>query len=147
MKFETAVHVRRPIEAVFDYLAEPLNFPQWNSAVQAVHKTSAGPTEVGSTYSMERQLPSGRAENQLEIVARARPGEFAMRTTSGPTPFLYRYSLASKGVETDVRLAASFEPEGVLALLGPLAKNAVRRGVDDNLATLRQILERGAPIR
>jgi uncharacterized protein YndB with AHSA1/START domain len=144
MNFVTTVHVRRPLEAVFDYLADPLNFPQWNSAVQAVHKTSAGPAEVGSTYSMERQLAGGRAENQLEVVARARPEEFALRTTSGPTPFLYRYSLAPEDGETDVRLAATIEAEGVLALLGPLATNAVKKGVDDNLATLKQIIERAA---
>jgi carbon monoxide dehydrogenase subunit G len=144
MNFETAVHVRRPLEAVFDYLADPLNFPQWNSAVQAVHKTSAGPPEVGSTYSMARRLPSGRAENQLEVVARTRPEEFALRTTSGPTPFLYRYSLASEDGETDVRLAATIEAEGILALLGPLATTAVKKGVDDNLATLKQIIERAA---
>ena len=30
--FETLVRIERPVEEVFAYLAEPLNFPRWNSA-------------------------------------------------------------------------------------------------------------------
>ena len=47
--FETEVRIRRPAEEVFAYVAEPLNFPQWNSAVQAVRKTSGRESEAGST--------------------------------------------------------------------------------------------------
>jgi hypothetical protein len=66
----------------------PANFPNWNSAVQAVDTiTARGDNDVGSTYLMERNLPIGRAANELEIVSRKRPTEFAIRTTSGPTPF------------------------------------------------------------
>jgi hypothetical protein len=45
-----------------------------------------------STYSMERELPSGRVRNELVIVAWERPSAFAIRTTSGPTPFVYRFA-------------------------------------------------------
>lgn len=87
--FETDTRIERPIEEVFAYVSDPLNFPRWNSAVQAVRKTSSGKNGVASTYSME--LPTGLAVNELEIVARGQPREFAIRTTLGPTPFHYRY--------------------------------------------------------
>jgi uncharacterized membrane protein len=83
--FETDVGIDRPIEEVFAYVSDPRNFPHWNSVVQAVRKTSED-QERSSTYSMERQLPTGRAVNELEIVARQPSREFAIRTTSGPTP-------------------------------------------------------------
>jgi uncharacterized protein YndB with AHSA1/START domain len=89
--FETDVRIDRRIEEVFAYVSDPLNLPRWNSAVEAVRKTSAGANGVASTYSMERKLPSGRAVNELEVVASQPPRKFAIRTTSGPTPFLYRY--------------------------------------------------------
>jgi uncharacterized protein YndB with AHSA1/START domain len=91
IRFETSVRIERPINEVFDYLSDPQSFPRWNSAVRTVRKMSAGEGEgeVGSTYSMERDLPSGRADNELEVVAHERPHEFAIRTTSGLTPFLY----------------------------------------------------------
>jgi hypothetical protein len=42
---------------------------------------------------MERDLPSGHAVNELEVTASESPREFAIRTTAGPTAFLYRYRL------------------------------------------------------
>jgi uncharacterized protein YndB with AHSA1/START domain len=94
--FETDVRIDRRIEEVFAYVSDPLNLPRWNSAVEAVRKTSAGENGVASTYSMERKLPSGRAVNELEVVASQPPWKFAIRTTSGPTPFLYRYQFSAE---------------------------------------------------
>lgn len=90
MEFETSVRIERAVDEVFDYVSDPRNFPHWNSAVQAVSVTS-GEGDAGSTYLMERELPGGPAQNELEILDRNRPTEFAIRTTSGPTPFVYRY--------------------------------------------------------
>lgn len=140
--FETDVRIQRPIEQVFAYVSDPGNLPHWNSAVQAVRKTSTGEIKVGSTYSMERELPTGRAVNELEIVARERPREFAIRTTSGPTPFRYRYRFSPEGGGTIVHLDTLVELQGLLA---QLARRAVKKGVDENLAAVRQILE-AAPL-
>ena len=141
--FETSVRIRRAIEEVFSYVADPLNFPRWNSAVEAVHETSAAENGVASTYSMERELPTGRAVNELEVVASQRPREFAIRTTAGPTPFLYRYRFSRERGETVVRLDAEVELQGTAAVLPQLARCAVKNGVDHNLATLKRILELG----
>ena len=69
----------------------------------------------------------------------APPAAFAIRTVSGPTPFAYRYTLTGEEGATVVALDAEVE----LGRLGPIAARAVRRGVDANLATLRDALERG----
>jgi hypothetical protein len=105
-----------------------------------VRKTSAGGQGAGSTYVMERELPSGRAVNRLEVVASEAPREFAIRASGGPTPFLYRYRLSTENGATIVGLDAEVDL-GRAALLGPLARRAVQGGVDANLATLKTILE------
>jgi len=140
--FESAVRIERPLEDVFAYVSDPLNFPRWNSAVQTVRRTSVGAdTDVGSTFAMERNLPSGRAVNALEIVTRERPREFAIRTTSGPTPFVYRYRFSPESDATVLELDAAVELGGAAELLRLLVRRAVQKGVDDNLATLKTILE------
>jgi uncharacterized protein YndB with AHSA1/START domain len=139
--FKTSVRIGRPIEDVFAFVSEPLNFPRWNSAVRAVRKTSAGGTAVGSTYAMERELPSGSARNELEIFVREHPTDFGIRTTSGPTPFSYRYAFSAANAETVVQIDAVVELNGATALLGPLVARAVKRGVDDNFAELKRVLE------
>jgi uncharacterized protein YndB with AHSA1/START domain len=140
MNFKTAVRIDRPVEEVFDYVSNPGNFPRWNSAVQAVSATS-GQGEPGSTYLMERDLPGGRAENELEVVEREQPTTFTIRTTSGPTPFVYRYRFDSEDGATRMELAADVELSGIAGALGPLGARVVKRGVDANFASLKQILE------
>ena len=139
--FNTSIRIERPIDEVFAYVSDPGNFPSWNSAVQVVRPTSPGSGDVGSTYSMERQVPTGRAANQLEIVVREHPREFALRTIEGPTPFLYRYRFAVEDNETVVKLDAQVELPAVPALMPQLARRAVKHGVDANLTTLKLILE------
>jgi hypothetical protein len=64
-------------------------------------------------YLMERKLPGARAQNELEIVDRERPIEFAVQTTSGPTPLVHRYRCDSEGATTVVHLAAEVELSGI----------------------------------
>jgi uncharacterized protein YndB with AHSA1/START domain len=141
VNFETSVRIERPVNDVFDYVSDPRNFPRWNSAVQSVRETAPGREGVGATYVMERDLPGGRAENELEIVDLDRPAAFAIRTTSGPTPFTYRYRFSTEGAATLLELNAEVELSGIAGALGPLASRGVKRGVDSNFADLKRILE------
>jgi uncharacterized protein YndB with AHSA1/START domain len=139
--FETSARINRPIEEVFSYVSDPLNFPDWNSAVRTVRKTSAGDDGAASTYSMVRELPTGRAVNQLEVVASERPSEFVVRASAGPTPFVYRYRFSAETDETIVQLGAEAELPGTAAVLRQLARRALKKGVDDNFAALKRVLE------
>ena len=142
IRLETQVQIGRPIDDVFSYVADPGNLPQWNSAVQVARKTAAvGDNDVGTSYGLERQLPTGKAENELEVVVRERPTGFAIRTTSGPTPFAYKFRFASESDTTLLDVEAQAELGGIADLLRPLARLAVQRGVNENLATLKAILE------
>ena len=124
ISFETCIRIARPIEQVFAFVSDPIQLPQWNSAVRAVRHTAAarGPSggtgEPGSTSAMERELPSGRVENGLEVFVREQPTEFGIRTTSGPTPFVYDYRFTSDGENTIVHLDASVELRGSQACSG-----------------------------
>lgn len=132
---QTSIRIARPVDQVFALLSDPVRFPLWNSAVTSVEGS-------GTSYVMRRALPTGRAENGLEVVEREAPTRFTIRTTSGPTPFVYRYSLTPTGDGTVVALDGSVQLDGAFGLLGPLAGRAVTRGIDANLATLRDALER-----
>jgi len=146
IKFQTSIRIACPVERVFSYVADPRNLPTWNSAVRSVREaTSDGDPGEGSTYVMERDLPTGRATNGLEVVTRRRPDEFTIRTTSGPTPFVYRFSFSPQKGATIVQLDAEVNLGGASLLLSPVLQHAVRHGVDDNLATLKAHLETRRP--
>jgi hypothetical protein len=73
------------------------------------------------------------------------PRRFAIRTTAGPTPFLYRYQLSAENGETVVKLEAEIELTGPAAFLPQLAGRLVKKGVNDNFAALKQTLEAAHP--
>jgi carbon monoxide dehydrogenase subunit G len=135
--FMTTIQIRRPVADVFARVSDPLGFPDWNSAVESVQTSD-------QRYVMHRRLPTGPARNELEIIERQPPTSFAIRTTSGPTPFVYRYRFEPVDGGTLLTLTGEVELSGLAALAGPVAVHAVERGVDANLATLRAILERRA---
>lgn len=144
-RFETTVAIARPRDTVFAYVADPRHYPAWNSAVESVVALNDATPAAGARYVMQRELPNGAATNEIEIVTLRPPEELAIRTTSGPTPFLYRYKFAATGAGTLVTLHAHVRVAGAASLLGPLAAQAIKRGVNANLATLRHILERADP--
>ena len=135
--FDTSIGIKRPAEEVFAYVCDPRNLPAWNSAVQAVRPTSPATNGVGSTFSMKRELPTGPAMNQLEVLASKPPREFTIRTTAGPTPFLSRYRFAAHNGETVVQLDAQVELGGVATRLPQLARRAVKKGSMTTSATPR----------
>jgi uncharacterized protein YndB with AHSA1/START domain len=139
--FQTTVCIARPIEEVFAFVSDPTRFPRWNSAVTSVTGSSPGSGEVGSTYAMRRELPTGRVDNGLVIVELTAPTAFGIRTTDGPTPFAYRYRFVANGVATAIELDGEVELPGLAGLIAPLAGRAIKRGVDANLATLKHVLE------
>jgi hypothetical protein len=103
-----------------------------------VIQTAATEDGAGATYTMQRNLPTGNATNVLEVVSRRRPAEFVITTTSGPTPFTYDIELTPANGGTVVKLNARAELGRIGDLIGPVARTAVKRGVHENLATLKR---------
>ncbi len=141
VRFNAHVVIDRPAQEVFAFVAHGENGPIWNSAVREVRKVSAGPEGVGTEYWMSRQLPRGRVGNTLRVVEYEPNQRYSIQVTSGPTPFLYRYTFEPAGSGTRMSLSAEGVLGGVADLLSPLASIAVRRGVEANLRTLKGVLE------
>jgi uncharacterized protein YndB with AHSA1/START domain len=141
IRLSTSVVVARSAEDVFDVVADPRRFPEWNSAVVSVNSPSASMGHIGARYVMHRRLPGMHAVNDLEIVAHERPREFTIRTTSGPTPFVYRYRVEATGAATTLTLDAEIDPSSLPVLARPVAGRLIKRGIDENFSTLKHLLE------
>ena len=73
------------------------------------------------------------------VLASESPRHFAIRTTAGPTPFLYRYQLSGENGQTVVQLDAEIELLAAAAFMPQLARRLVKKGLDANLATLKHV--------
>jgi hypothetical protein len=142
IRIETQIELAPRPAVAFAQLADLKRLPAWNSEVQRVVPRLRGPPVAGSRYAMSRRLPQGDVDDELEVVTIDPPRELVLRTIGGATPFTYRYTLSARhDGGTLLQLVAEVQLGPTAELLGPVARRAVRHGIDDNLQTLRAILD------
>ena len=139
-RMEHTVTVKRPAEEVFAYLADVRHLPQWQDGVVEV-RTDDDKTRVGSRFVEVRSFLGKRIESTIEIVAYEPSRLFTIKVIEGPIPFEVRHTIEPEGDATRVDVVGEGEPGGFFKLADPLVERAVRRELEGNLATLKDILE------
>jgi carbon monoxide dehydrogenase subunit G len=131
--------ILRPVEDVFDYLADPRNEPEWLPGARSVKQTSDGELGLGSAFVGEYDR-AGRVE--LSIVEFERPSRVTFRARSRIVHFDDAVQLTA--IEGGTRLVARMtaEPRGLMRLLAPVMGLTLRRQFSSNWDHLRQALER-----
>jgi carbon monoxide dehydrogenase subunit G len=142
MEFENTVTIQRRPEDVFAYLADFSNVPEWNYAIVETRKVSSGPVDVGTSYEQTRSIPKHSQESF--VVTEYRPNErLAIDGDLGPFKGTLSYELEPSGGGTRLRNTAVLEGKGMIRLSGGLMGGRIKDAVAQNLATLKEILERG----
>ncbi len=142
--FALQIDIRAPQTEVFEYLADATQTPQWYEAVRSATRVGAGPVAEGARYEFTRELPQGRVVNEVEIAEYEEPTRIAFASRTGPTPFVYRYSVEPTGFGSRVTLEGSITGEGLRgasAILAPFASRFFERGMAKNLEMLKSRLE------
>lgn len=143
-EFQLTIDIDRPLTEVFGFIAEPRNMPKWYDAVDNVTPTTEGPTGLGARYRVTRSLPSGQAHNDVEITDHEINRSITLESRDGPTPFRYRYDIrpSQRGtlLTLDGRITSTGLP-GPLAELDGIATHLFKRGMRQNLTTLKRIIE------
>ena len=142
VKTETSVVINRPIEAVFEFMADPKNDMQWQSGVLESRRTSEGPMGVGTIEEQEAQFLGRRIKSTFEVTEYELNRKIKYKATSGPIPVEAEYildSLAEGG--TKVRFVAEGDVGGFFKLAEPLVGRTFKRQWEANLATLKDLLE------
>lgn len=139
VRFENEITIERPVEEVFDFIADLENLPRWNYYVMNVTKTSAGSSTVGSEYHQVRK----QDEQDLRVVEQV-PNQLLIIETIPPSkPQLKRSILFESGAHT-TRILDAWELDlGLPALVEKLSAGRVRSAVEDNLKILKTLLETG----
>jgi uncharacterized protein YndB with AHSA1/START domain len=131
--------ILRPVEDVFDYVADPRNEPEWLPGARSVKQTSDGELGLGSEFVGEYDR-AGRVE--LSIVEFERPARVTFRIRSRIVQFDDAVQL--KAIEGGTRLVARMtaEPQGLMRFLAPVMGRTLRRQFASNWDHLRRALER-----
>ena len=137
-----SVVVERPIEEVFAFTADPNNDALWQSTTLEAEQTSEGPVGAGATFRNTTKFLGRRFDTSYELTEYEPPREQRYRVTSGPIPGEIRYLFEPAG-EGSTRFTQNFQAEvgGFFRLAEPLVARAIRRQMQADMATIKDVLE------
>jgi Polyketide cyclase / dehydrase and lipid transport len=145
---EGEILIGRPVEEVFDFVADERNEPRFNARMARAELLSPEPIGVGSLFLAESRMMGRTVEITVEFTVFERPRLLGSRSSSisrgrQGRPLLTEGSLTFEPVPEGTRMCWSWDVEtrGVLRLLSPLVARMGRRQEQTIWANLKQLLE------
>jgi uncharacterized protein YndB with AHSA1/START domain len=139
---EHTVVIERSVEAVFAFTTAPNNESLWQSTSLETEQTSEGEVDVGTTFRNTSKFLGRRIESTYQVTENDPPHKQCARIISGPIPGVgcYLFEPADGG---STRFTQNFETEvgGFFRLAEPLVARAIRRQMEADMATLKDLLE------
>jgi uncharacterized membrane protein len=144
MKLEYSIVINRPVEAVWAYMSDFANLPQWNTGTIETRLISEPPVRKGSTYIWVGQFLGRRMEVTSEVTEFEPNRAWAYKSISGPFASTARYSLEPVNGGTRVTISAEGDVGGFFKLAEPVMAAMTKRQLEGTLANLKDILEAGS---
>jgi uncharacterized protein YndB with AHSA1/START domain len=143
MRVEESVEINRPVDEVFEYVANPENLPEWSGIVLEVHKEDPQrELREGERFTTVAKFLGRRFETPMEVTAHEPPRRHSDRSTGGPFEQEYTFLLEeAAGGGTRLTQVGEGEPGGFFRLVGPLLEMAGRRQFRADLGNLKDLLE------
>jgi uncharacterized protein YndB with AHSA1/START domain len=112
--------IDRPVEVVFDYVADQSNEPQYNPQMVRAEKMTAGPVGVGTRFRSAVASMGRTAEMVIECTGYDRPRRLDSTTTMQQADISYTLTFEPAGTGTRMRWSGQVRPKGAYRLLGPM---------------------------
>jgi len=117
---EGEILIDRPVDVVFDYVADQSNEPQYNPQMMRAEKITAGPVAKGTRFRSAVAFRGRTAEMLIECTGYERPRSFQSTTTMAQADISYTLSFEPADAGTRMRWSGQVRPKGALRLVGPL---------------------------
>jgi uncharacterized protein YndB with AHSA1/START domain len=138
---EGEIIINRPIEDVFDFVADERNEPRYNPRMLHAEQSSAGPIGVGTRFCAESKAMGRTVEMTIEFTAYERPRRLASSTHLSTMDIqgLLTFDAVPQG--TRMQWSWDLEHRGMLKLVVPLVAVMGRRQERAIWSSLKRYLE------
>jgi hypothetical protein len=142
-RFGATVLIERPIEEVFDFLADGENDTRFSARVIEIAKTTEGPTGLGTVYASTVKDAGVKTRREFELTRFERPTQirWAERSKNLVTASEGGYDLAAEGGATRLTFFNVLEGHGPGVLIVVLALRSARRGADAFARAIKAAIE------
>ncbi len=145
VQIQGATVIARPVDEVFDFVADERNEPTYNPKMLQAEKLTPGPIGEGTQWEAIVEARGRAFDMMLETTEYVRPSRLGSATAMANADI--RGVLTFEPAPGGTRMAWSWElrPRGVAKLLAPLIARAGRRQEEEVWAALKRHLEAGVP--
>ena len=133
--------VRRPVQEVFDFVADERNEPRFNPRMTRAEQLTAGPVGRGTRWGTTVVSRGGPREMVTEVTEFDPPYLIGSRTLVGDSEITGTVCFAPEGAGTRMRWCWQVQPHGWMRLLGPVIAHVGGRQEREIWEGMRRCLE------
>jgi uncharacterized protein YndB with AHSA1/START domain len=138
---EGDIVIKRPVDEVFDFVADERNEPRYNPRMLRAEKVSDGPIGVGTQFRAETATRRGSAEMAIEITRYERPSRLESSTRLSNMDIAGALTFDPVPGGTRMQWVWDVRPRGVLKLMGPIISRMGERQERTIWTNLKRVLE------
>jgi uncharacterized protein YndB with AHSA1/START domain len=141
--FEATVVIDRPIEEVFDFLADGENDKKFSSRVLEIKNTTEGPIRVGTVFASTVKDAGIKTQREFELDVVDRPTRIRWHEISTAPVIVPSggYDLVAEGAGTKVTLFNELEGQGFGKLIKGFALRSARKSADGMVKSIKTVIE------
>jgi hypothetical protein len=141
IRIDGDIVINRPMEEVFDFVADERNEPLFNPQMSRAELISDGPIGVGTRFRAEMISMGRPVEMVIDFTGYERPRRLASSTHMSSMDVQYTLTFEPVPEGTRMRWSGGLEPRGILKLMGPMVASMGRRQEQRIWAGLKHLLE------
>jgi len=140
MLVQGEIVINRPIDEVFDFVADERNEPQYNPQMTLAEMVTPGPIGLGSKF--HAVMTGARAADMtIEYTEFDRPRRLGSATHMSAMDINGTLLFESQGQSTKMKWLWDIEPRGFIKLLGPIVRRMGERQELANWTSLKEVME------
>ena len=140
---EGEIVIHRPVEEVFDFVADERNEPHYNPRMLRAEKITDGPVGPGTRFLAELETMGHTMPMTVEFTNYDRPRRVTSCTRSSMMTTVGTLTFVPIADGTRMRWSWDVRPRGIRRVLDPLVGCLGRRQEQNIWGSLKRLLERG----
>jgi uncharacterized protein YndB with AHSA1/START domain len=143
IQHQVTIHINRPVEQVFAFLADSKNLRTWQSNLVENKQLTEGSVGVGTRFREVRRTGPRQSEIQAEITDFELNKYFATKTLTKPQVTV-SYTFENENGGTRLTYKFVMITSGFMRLLEPLIASSIKKDSDSDYEKLKHMLEHQA---
>ena len=145
IQFEHSIQINRPVHEVFEFLADPRNFPTWQTGVVQSTITSPGPIGLGTTFDEEVKIVAWKVRTACEVTQYELDKKMCFKAMSKPIAYAGQFTFEGVGNTTRLNVFGAAQLRGLWRLAGPLFGSEIKKETAKEMVKMKEIVESGIP--